>query len=128
MAETYRARIPFESLDPLTIGASDDESKVYREELELEFPAVNLLAAIYPQEPEPVWNTTQAAGQALASPTSGASFAELLDGAGSVAVIGPLGLGLEVEGLAYGLLRSTHDFREGVEAFGEKRPPKFEGR
>jgi 2-oxoglutaroyl-CoA hydrolase len=41
---------------------------------------------------------------------------------------GPLGLGLEVEGLAYGLLRSTHEFREGVEGFGEKRPPKFEGR
>jgi 2-oxoglutaroyl-CoA hydrolase len=41
---------------------------------------------------------------------------------------GPLQLGLEVEGLAYGLLQQTHDFREGVESFVEKRPPEFEGR
>ena len=38
---------------------------------------------------------------------------------------GPLSLGLEVEGLAYGLLRSTPEFREGVEAFQEKRKPQF---
>jgi 2-oxoglutaroyl-CoA hydrolase len=39
----------------------------------------------------------------------------------------PLHVGLEVEGLAYGLLRSSSDFREGVESFSEKRTPTFTG-
>ncbi len=64
-------KIPYESLDPLTIGASGDESKVYREELELEVPDANLLAAIYPDEPEPVADATEAARAALESPVSG---------------------------------------------------------
>jgi lactate racemase len=80
-------KIPYESLDPLTIGAADDESKVYREELELEVPDQNLLAAIYPDEPEPVANATDACRDALAHPVDGPSFRELVEGGKSVAIV-----------------------------------------
>jgi 2-oxoglutaroyl-CoA hydrolase len=39
-----------------------------------------------------------------------------------------LSLAIELEGQAYGRLRSSEDFREGVEAFHAKRKPKFRGR
>jgi 2-oxoglutaroyl-CoA hydrolase len=45
----------------------------------------------------------------------------------NLAYDGPLPLGLEAEGLAYGLLQQTHDFREGVDAFVNKRKPDFTG-
>src|SRR2546425_5704046 len=82
-----RLRIPFESLDPLTIGASGDETKVYREELELDVPDENLVAAVYPEEPEPVADPTEAARAALESPFSGDPFSERLEWADRVCVI-----------------------------------------
>src|SRR5882762_260623 len=38
-----------------------------------------------------------------------------------------LSLAIELEGQCYGRLRSSDDFREGVEAFHQKRRPKFRG-
>jgi len=39
-----------------------------------------------------------------------------------------LAAAMEIERKAYALLRSTHDYREGVESFFEKRDPEYEGR
>jgi 2-oxoglutaroyl-CoA hydrolase len=39
----------------------------------------------------------------------------------------PLRGAIELEGQAYGRLRSSADFREGVESFQQKRKPKFRG-
>src|ERR671919_2697930 len=87
MADTYTAVIPYESLDPLTIGSSGEEEKVPRDTLELEISESRLLAAVYPDEPEPVPDATAAARDALESPVSGPRFSELVASATRVCVI-----------------------------------------
>ncbi len=59
MSDTYHAVIPYESMDPLAIGATDDESKKHRDTLTLDIPTANLVAAVYPDEPAPVGDSTR---------------------------------------------------------------------
>jgi nickel-dependent lactate racemase len=87
MSQMHRAVIPYESIDPLTIGAAGNDELVYRDTLELDIPQANLLAEIRPEEPEAVADATAAAAHALEHPHSGPRFSELLTGASSVAIV-----------------------------------------
>lgn len=87
MSETTTVTIPYESMDPLAIGATDDESKKHRDTLQLEVPTANLVADVRPVEPAPVGDATEAARAALAAPVDGPTFADLLSGRTSVAVV-----------------------------------------
>ena len=51
MSETTRVVVPYESMDPLAIGATDDESKKHRDTLEVELPSANLITVVQPEEP-----------------------------------------------------------------------------
>jgi nickel-dependent lactate racemase len=87
VSETTRVVVPYESMDPLAIGATDDESKKHRDTLELDIPTSNLIADVRPAEPPPVADATAAAREALTAPVDGRAFAEILAGKTSVAVI-----------------------------------------
>ena len=50
MSETTRVVVPYESMDPLAIGATDDESKKHRDTLEVDVPTASLLAVVQPDE------------------------------------------------------------------------------
>jgi nickel-dependent lactate racemase len=87
MSQMHRAVIPYESIDPLTIGAASNDELVYRDTLEIDIPQANLLAEIRPDEPDAVADATAAAAHALEHPHSGPRFSELLKGANSVAIV-----------------------------------------
>ena len=87
MSQMHRAVIPFESIDPLTIGAAGNDELVYRDTLEVDIPQANLLVEIRPEEPEAVADATAASAHALEHPHSGPRFSELLKAANSVAIV-----------------------------------------
>ena len=87
MSSTVKVTIPYESLDPLTIGSCDDPSMVYREEISLDIPRQNLWAWIRPNEPQAIRDVPAAAAAALERPFHGPRFSQLLGPDKSLAII-----------------------------------------
>jgi len=85
--DTVEVTIPYESLDPLTIGSCDDPSLVYRNTVSVNVPRRNLWAWIKPREPRSISDVTGAAASALERPHSGPRFSELIGPDKSLAII-----------------------------------------
>ena len=58
-----------------------------RETLTLDIPEANLLAALFPDEPAPIANPTEACAAALEAPHSGPAFSEMIGPDKSLAII-----------------------------------------
>lgn len=82
-----KVNIPFESLDPLTIGSCEDPSMVYRDEIFVEIPEKNLWSWVRPKEPPAIKNVTEHVAQNLENPVSGPKFSELIGPDKSLAII-----------------------------------------
>ena len=87
MSRRITVEIPYESLDPLTIGSCDDPSMIYRETISAEVPWRNLWAWIRPNEPAALGDVTAATAAALERPFDGPRFSELLGPDTSLAII-----------------------------------------
>ena len=87
MGDRVSVKIPYESLDPLTIGSCEDPSKVYRDEIEVEIPKKNLWASIKPDEPPAIKDVSAEVAHHLENPTSGPKFSQLIGPDKSLAII-----------------------------------------
>jgi len=79
--------IPYEAIDPLTIGTAATEAETYRRRLTIEVPVENLVAHIIPHEPDPIPDLYGATRQALLNPVAGPRFTELIGPDRTVAII-----------------------------------------
>lgn len=87
MNKNVTVTIPYESLDPLTIGSCEDPSMVYRDEITVEIPKKNLWAWIKPKELPAIKDVTACAIEQLENPVSGKKFSQLIGPDKSLAII-----------------------------------------
>ena len=87
MADTYTAMIPYESLDPLTIGASGDDDKVYARHALTRDPRVEPARGDLPRRARAGRKPDGGGPRRARVAESGPRFSELIASASKIAVI-----------------------------------------